>query len=166
MATWHAEVRADAGADRLTAQQIDAINAKLSGYPLVHHDTSSGQLTLRFQVSAPSIRAAAEAAFDTAYDALDSTYAIAPQLTGMRVMSEAELGTELGSPDDIIGYTEIGEILGVSRQRAQQISATHDAFPRPVATPLAGTFYSRAAVIAFKSSWPRKRTGRPVRKSG
>jgi hypothetical protein len=166
MAIWHAEVRADAGADRLTPQQIDIINARLSGYPLVHHDTASGQLSLRFQVDAASIRAAAEAAFDVAYDALHGAYRTAPPLTGMRVMSEAELAAELGPPGDIVGYTEIGEILGVSRQRAQQIATTHVTFPRPVAAPLAGTFYSRSAVLVFKSSWPRKRTGRPVRKSG
>jgi hypothetical protein len=153
---------ADAGTDRLTDTQIDTLNGQLTGFPILQHDTASGRLTLRFQVDTESIRSAAEAAFDAACNALMRAYPVAPQLTGVRVISDAELAVEIGPPDDVIGYTEIGEILGVSRQRAQQIASKHAGFPRPVATPLAGTFYSRAAVLAFQAQWPRKRTGRPV----
>jgi hypothetical protein len=68
-----------------------------------------------------------------------------------------------GYLDDLVGYTEIGEILGVSRQRAQELASTHANFPRPVAKLAAGTFYSRAGVLAFKAQWPRRRTRRPAK---
>lgn len=163
MTTWHAEVRADAGPARLSDEQIDKITAGLPGFPVLRHDAGTGQLALRFQVEAGTIREAAGAAFDAAYGALQAAYGDAPPLTQLRVLTEADLGAELGPPADIIGYAEIGDLLGVTRQRAQQIATRHADFPRPVATPLAGTFYDRAAVLAFRQRWPRRRTGRPAR---
>jgi prophage regulatory protein len=55
---------------------------------------------------------------------------------------------------DLVGVTEIGDLLGVSRQRADQL--THSAgFPEPVATISAGRIWRRADVEA----WARE-TGR------
>jgi predicted DNA-binding transcriptional regulator AlpA len=55
---------------------------------------------------------------------------------------------------DLVGLTEIGELLGVSRQRAGQLSET-DGFPEPVAVLAAGRIWKRADVEA----WAR-RSGR------
>jgi len=162
MTTWHAEVHADAGTSRLTDDQIDTINSRLPGFPVIRHDASTGRLVLRFQAGAATAREAAATAFDDACGALEAVYGEAPPVTQLRVLTEAQMAAEIGPVADIIGYTEIGEIFGVSRQRAQQIATRHDDFPAPVATPLAGTFYDRAAVLAYKQRWPRKRTGRPA----
>jgi predicted DNA-binding transcriptional regulator AlpA len=53
-----------------------------------------------------------------------------------------------------MGVTEIGELLGVSRQRADQLSRT-DEFPAPEAELASGRVWARAAV----EKWA-KATGR------
>lgn len=37
-------------------------------------------------------------------------------------------------PPDLVGATEIGALLGVSRQRVDQIARTDSSFPAPVGT--------------------------------
>jgi hypothetical protein len=49
---------------------------------------------------------------------------------------------------DIVGLTEVGELLGVTRQRALQLSKTRD-FPRPVARLAAGVVYLRRDIDNF-----------------
>jgi prophage regulatory protein len=55
---------------------------------------------------------------------------------------------------DLVGLTEIAEILGVSRQRAGQL-ADGDDFPEPISVLAAGRVWKRADIEA----WAR-RTGR------
>jgi prophage regulatory protein len=57
-------------------------------------------------------------------------------------------------PADLVGVTEIGDLLGVSRQRADQLTRI-EAFPEPVAVLSAGRIWRRADVEA----WARE-TGR------
>ncbi len=49
---------------------------------------------------------------------------------------------------DLVGVHEIAQMLGVSRQRAQQLAATPGC-PAPVATLAAGRIYDRADVEAW-----------------
>lgn len=58
-----------------------------------------------------------------------------------------------------LGVAELAERLGVTPQRASQITRRAD-FPRPVAELRAGPFWVEAAVEAFIAAWPR-RAGRP-----
>jgi predicted DNA-binding transcriptional regulator AlpA len=55
---------------------------------------------------------------------------------------------------DLMGTTEIAELLGVSRQRADQLSRT-EGFPEPVAEIAAGRIWLREDV----DHWARQ-TGR------
>lgn len=55
---------------------------------------------------------------------------------------------------DLVGTTEIGQMLGVSRQRAAQLAAA-DGFPEPAATIAAGRIWHRSEV----EEWARS-TGR------
>ncbi len=55
---------------------------------------------------------------------------------------------------DLVGLTEIAELLGVSRQRVDQL-AQGDDFPEPVSVLAAGRVWKRADVEA----WARE-TGR------
>jgi prophage regulatory protein len=48
--------------------------------------------------------------------------------------------------EELMGVHEIAEMLGVSRQRVDEISRTHDAFPAPVATLRSGRVWARDAV--------------------
>jgi predicted DNA-binding transcriptional regulator AlpA len=51
-------------------------------------------------------------------------------------------------PGDLVGVTEIGDLLGVSRQRADQLTRT-DGFPEPVAVISAGRIWRRTDVDAW-----------------
>jgi predicted DNA-binding transcriptional regulator AlpA len=56
---------------------------------------------------------------------------------------------------DLVGVTEIAAMLGVSRQRIDQLIRTHPDFPRPVAELVAGRIWLRPDI----ETWAR-RTGR------
>ena len=59
------------------------------------------------------------------------------------------------SPQDLVGVTEIAEMLGVTRQRVDQLVRKDPTFPEPEAEITAGRIWLREAV----ESWARK-TGR------
>jgi prophage regulatory protein len=62
--------------------------------------------------------------------------------------------TSVRQVEDLVGVTEIGEMLGVSRQRADQLSRT-EGFPEPIGTIAAGRIWRLVDVEA----WARE-TGR------
>lgn len=82
------------------------------------------------------------------------------RIVELRIRTEQSLVDELARPviPGLVGITEIGEILGVSRQRAHAITATAN-FPSAVAHLAAGPVYLESAVRAF-AAVPR-RAGRP-----
>ncbi len=57
---------------------------------------------------------------------------------------------------DLVGLTEIAEMLGISPQRVDQLAAT-ESFPEPVAELAAGRVWKRADV----EKWA-KATGREI----
>ncbi|MER5556355.1 hypothetical protein ABT001_32660 [Streptomyces sp. NPDC002793] len=57
-----------------------------------------------------------------------------------------------------VGVTEIGEMLGVSRQRANKLAGRPD-FPTPVAQTKAGRVWERAAVEQWEKGWDRANVG-------
>ncbi|WP_331741439.1 hypothetical protein OG760_37685 (plasmid) [Streptomyces sp. NBC_00963] len=57
-----------------------------------------------------------------------------------------------------VGVTEIGELLTVSRQRANKLVARPD-FPPPIAQTKAGRVWERAAVVAWEKNWDRHNIG-------
>lgn len=56
-------------------------------------------------------------------------------------------------------FTEVGRILGVSRQRANTLSQTEPDFPKP-ARPGPRALYSRASIEAFDKRWKATRNPR------
>ncbi|WP_159476284.1 helix-turn-helix transcriptional regulator [Streptomyces caniferus] len=67
------------------------------------------------------------------------------------------------TPPEHVGVTEIGEMLSVSRQRANKLVARAD-FPAPVAQTKAGRVWERAAVVTWEKGWDRTNVGgRPPR---
>lgn len=66
--------------------------------------------------------------------------------------------------DTPLGLTEIGELLGVSRQRAFTLSKRAD-FPKPSATLKAGRIWDQADIEEWEKTWDRSNQGgRPKRK--
>lgn len=64
---------------------------------------------------------------------------------------------------DLMGNSEVAEMLKVSRQRVSEIARTHEQFPQPVAKLASGPVYAAEDVKAFERQWERRRTGRPPR---
>lgn len=87
----------------------------------------------------------------------------ATTVVSLEILSEDAFQASLDEPEipDLVGLTEIAEMAGVSRQRANAI-VKQDSFPAPVLTLAAGQFRTRAAVQNWVENWTRK----PGRKPG
>ena len=67
--------------------------------------------------------------------------------------------------DHLVGVAEIAAMLGVSRQRVDQVAAEVD-FPKPVAVLAAGRVWRRVEVETWIDEHPRKRRGpRPSKRT-
>jgi predicted DNA-binding transcriptional regulator AlpA len=64
----------------------------------------------------------------------------------------------MATPPRTGGLSEIGELLGVSRQRAYTLAKRAD-FPAPVATSRAGRTWDLAEVEAWETTWDRENKG-------
>ncbi|MGH2760065.1 MAG: Clp protease N-terminal domain-containing protein [Actinomycetota bacterium] len=60
----------------------------------------------------------------------------------------------------LLGLTEIAELLGVSRQRVDQLSNTYADFPRPEADLASGRVWSKAAIEGWLAVHPERAPGR------
>lgn len=124
----------------------------------VNRDDKGGAVALF--IEAPTTLDAASIASQLVTDAATTTVGTI-DVTGLEVMSEEEFDTELARPvfPEVVGYAEIAEIAGVSRQRARQF-ADLQGFPRPVIETAQGPLRSRAAV----ENWIENRPTRQRRK--
>lgn len=77
----------------------------------------------------------------------------------LRVMSREDYDAGRLYRDSRAGVAEIAQILGVTRQRAQQLTRRSD-FPAFVEELASGHLWDRAQVAAFGRTWKRQ-TGRP-----
>jgi predicted DNA-binding transcriptional regulator AlpA len=65
----------------------------------------------------------------------------------------------------LVGVTEISRLLGVSRQRADQITREYTDFPEPEVELVSGRVWRRSAVEEWLQNHPHRRPGRPTRSS-
>jgi len=63
--------------------------------------------------------------------------------------------------DSVVGISEIARLLGVTPQRAGQITRDHTDFPEPVAALAAGRVWDAEAVKAWIAAHPDRPGGRP-----
>src|SRR5258708_2737478 len=61
---------------------------------------------------------------------------------------------------DPVGFVEVAEMLGVSRQRVHQLIKAYRDSPEPLAELAMGRVWQRSNVAAWMATHPR-RTGRP-----
>ncbi len=62
---------------------------------------------------------------------------------------------------DLVGLSEVAEMLGVSRQRASQLVRDYDDFPAPAASLASGRVWERPKVETWMRAHPVRRPGRP-----
>lgn len=146
-------VRVTAPADVIEDEAQIAITEQLNAGVMV--DTATNLLTAVYQVTAPTLRAAAD-------EALRAARALPAKPTGLQVLriEDWTADQENPRPQDLVGATEAAQLLGVSRQRVGQLAERPD-FPAPIARISAGPVWTRASVHAFMERWGRKITGRP-----
>ena len=65
-------------------------------------------------------------------------------------------------PELIVGVTEAGALLGVSKQRLAQLRASYRDVPPPVAKLACGPIWTNRAIVAFRTRHPRRPPGRPT----
>ena len=66
----------------------------------------------------------------------------------------------------LVGLSEIATMLGVSRQRADQLVRDYEDFPAPVAELASGRIWETTAVDAWATAHPVRPPGRPVSQPG
>lgn len=120
-------------------------------------DSTGGEISL--SVTADTAPEAASAAVATITTTI-TPIAGHPTIDAIEVSTEAALDARLGEPvfPEVVGYAEIADMAGVSRQRARQFAKIDD-FPAPVITTAQGPLMTKAAV----ERWIETRNTRPGR---
>ena len=151
--TWTAQLTYTAGG--LTSDDIAALTDALGDGGIVY-GSDTGRLQITLEVEAPTLQDAADTVLRMTAAATGLL-----KLTRLQALTTAEFVAEIEHPPamnlDAIGVTEIAAELGVSRQRAGQLTDDPD-FPEPVLHPASGRLYTRASVKAFHKHWTATKT--------
>lgn len=120
---------------------------------------TSDALMVTVTVEAATLRQA----IATALQRVETT--IGGKAHGVEAITLDEIERRLTEPviPDLVGYIEIADMLGVSRQRARQL-ADAAGFPPAVVTTASGPLRVRAAVEEWAKTW-RRQGGRPRKES-
>ncbi|SDT22809.1 hypothetical protein [Microterricola viridarii] len=160
MSWWHARVSFET-AQPFVADDFAALIDALADHGAsgsVSRSFREGGVVLTVEASTPL--EATTSALNIITNALNSILG-ALTITGLDVMSEEALDAELATPvfPDVVGYAEIAELAGVSRQRARQF-AQIEGFPVPVIETAQGPLMSKHAVERWLET-RSKSSGRP-----
>jgi hypothetical protein len=92
------------------------------------------------------------------------TQVVGLEPVGVEIVRESEFTRRAESPTlpELVSASEVGDMLGVARQRVHQLRSTA-AFPAPLAELRGGAVWDAAAVRKFAREWERK-PGRPSRR--
>ena len=150
MNSWHATVGFTTSEPFDEDAPFDVAEA-LSEYAAVMsvaRDFTAGDVLLA--VDAETVMEAANRAVSLVHDALNHAGIDHAPLVAIHIQDEEAFDRELATPafPEVVGYAEIAEMAGVSRQRARQF-ADKDDFPRPVIKTAQGPLMSKAAVAAW-----------------
>ena len=158
-ATWSARVD---WADDCSDEQLADIAEALAG----HHaalttNSAGGRVSAQLTIQATTLRQA----IDTALAAVrDAVHRADGRFSPVRVdvVDEATFRAELVEPaiPPLVGYAEIAEMAGVSRQRARELPNLPDFPPVVTETSSKGPLRVRSQVAAWIQGWER-RSGRP-----
>jgi predicted DNA-binding transcriptional regulator AlpA len=62
---------------------------------------------------------------------------------------------------EVVGVSEVGRLLGVSRQRVDQLVKAYEDFPTPIAELASGRIWRRRDIDAWLKAHPQRPPGRP-----
>ena len=157
--TWSARVD---WADECTDDQLADIAELLAGYEgALTTNSAAGRVSAQLTVHATTLRQAIDTSLAVVRDAVHQARG---RFTPVRVdvVDEATFRTELTEPfiPPLVGYAEIAEMAGVSRQRARELPNLPDFPPAVTETSSKGPLRVRSQVATWIQRWQR-RTGRP-----
>jgi len=155
---WRATVRY-AAPDTITDDQYEALLTGVPGFGIAKRVGT--RIQIEMTVDAATALQATTVALREAAAAWKAAFGTTAAPLGASVLDADEHGREIARPPaaDLLGIKEVGERLGVTYQRAQQL-AKRDDFPEPIA-PLAATpVWTGSSVDEFNARWDRK-PGRP-----
>jgi len=140
---------------------LDLVMEHLDGHDpaIALEHTIDGQHTYSatITVEANTLRQAIAAAIDLVAGATAET------LVGIEAIPQAVYDHRVEQPTipELVGYAEIADMFGVTRQRARQL-VDRPGFPVAVIETAAGPLRVRSQVEAWGRNWQRK-TGRPAK---
>jgi len=149
-------------ADECTDEQLAAIAEALAG----HHgalttNAVAGRVSAQLTVQATTLRQAIDNSLAAVRDAVHGAHG---RFNPVRVdvVDEATFQAELAEPaiPPLVGYAEIAEMAGVSRQRARELPNLPDFPPAVTETSSKGPLRVRSQVATWIQGWER-RAGRP-----
>jgi len=126
----------------------------------IANDYKGGSVTLT--IESDTAVAAANAATNNLLEHAPASIGVI-EITGIEILSEEAMDAYLDEPvfPEVVGYAEIAELGGFSRQRARQL-ADSEAFPPAVITTAQGPLYSKHAIDRWLESRNTK-PGRPAK---
>lgn len=159
MHTWHASLTftvQDAFSDDSAFDLLEALSSHGSAMS-INENHEGGSVTLT--VTADTAINAAEAASTLLRDHAPASIGVV-DIAGLEILSEEAMDAYLDEPvfPEVVGYAEIADMGGFSRQRARQL-AEGAAFPQSVIKTAQGPLYSKHAV----ERWLETRNTKPGR---
>ncbi|MGW5439801.1 helix-turn-helix transcriptional regulator [Nocardia asteroides] len=151
MQTWVARFAFDRRAD---ADQLDAWEDELIAHDGVVSQNERGIEVSVYVEAVDPVSATAQA------HTVISTVVKLPA-TAIEVVTEAEHARRADAPTlpELVSAPEVGELLGVSRQRVHQLRSTAT-FPKPLFELRTGPVWDAVPIRKFAEEWQRK-PGRP-----
>ena len=163
MIDWTVELHRETGRAAPDRDALDVYLAALAAHHAAVSVTPQGRVSTRLTISAADAAGAVGVAIE-AEEAAATTADLGGVVTAVVV---ADANTPDGEANwvrtPLLSLSEIGEMLGVSRQRASQLAHDHPQFPQQAASYSGRPLYEAAAIEAFADVWHRK-TGRPAGK--
>jgi hypothetical protein len=144
-------------------EAVEAISDRLSTLaPSVA--VSPDAVTVRVAIEAADIADAVKRATDQVRDACRHV-GWTSDVRDLEATEWSFFETKLAEPTypELVGITEIADLLGTSRQRASELARTSK-FPSPLAELAAGPVWLKPTISKFVSEWERK-PGRPRSKT-
>lgn len=162
MSVWHASIAFTCGAtysDDAAFELMDSLlehGASMSIAP--DHNGGSVTLTIDATTALDAAKAATELLRNHASASIGAV-----EIAGIEILSDIAMDAYLAEPvfPEVVGYAEIAELGGFSRQRARQL-ANSATFPKPVITTAQGPLYSKHAILRYLETRPTK-PGRPAK---
>lgn len=154
------EAAGDLAAEQIDPERVDALIDVLADYHAAA-TAAPRRYGAQFDLDAPTAEKATEAALSTFRAAAHKAELPNWPIIRVEVMTVDEQETALAEPTfpDVLGVTEAAQMLGVSRQRLDQLTSHRD-FPAPMVRLAAGPVWLRSSIEGFERRWDR-RPGRP-----